>query len=87
MVSKIKTLPQQAKEGALEKGDRETVADSPLAVSPMRPYSSSPQPRSVATSHMTRSTRSCTRRRSIPSRSRMSSPCSARWALSPSLRI
>ena len=31
MVSKIKTLPQQAKEGALEKEDRETVADSPLA--------------------------------------------------------
>src|SRR3954453_7023528 len=31
MVSKIKTLPQQAKEGALKKEDRETVADSPLA--------------------------------------------------------
>src|SRR6266478_1903983 len=31
MVSKIKTLPQQDKEGALEKEDRETVADSPLA--------------------------------------------------------
>ena len=31
MVSKIKTLPQQAKEGALEKEDRETVADSPRA--------------------------------------------------------
>ena len=29
MVSKIKTLPQQAKEGALEKEDR--VANSPLA--------------------------------------------------------
>src|SRR5262249_19892622 len=31
MVSKIKTLPQQDKEGALEKEDRETVADSALA--------------------------------------------------------
>src|SRR5438876_4172377 len=31
MVRKIKTLPQQDKEGALEKEDRETVADSPLA--------------------------------------------------------
>jgi RNA polymerase primary sigma factor len=31
MVSKIKTLPQQDKEGALEKEDREIVADSPLA--------------------------------------------------------
>ena len=31
MVSKIKTLPQRDKEGALEKEDRETVADSPLA--------------------------------------------------------
>src|SRR5258706_10121330 len=31
MVSKIKSLPQQDKEGALEKEDRETVADSPLA--------------------------------------------------------
>jgi hypothetical protein len=59
MVSKIKTLPQRAKEGALEKEDRETVADSPLAVSPMRPHSSSAPPRSMATSHMTRSTRSC----------------------------
>ena len=79
MVSKIKTLPQQDKEGALEKEDRETVADSPLAglsdaaVQLIRP------PRSVATSHMTRSTRSCPRRRSIPSRSRMSSPCSVGW--------
>jgi hypothetical protein len=48
MVSKIKTLPQRAKEGALEKEDRETVADSPLAVSPMRPHSSSAPPRSMA---------------------------------------
>jgi RNA polymerase primary sigma factor len=31
MVSKIKTLPRQDKEGALEKEDREIVADSPLA--------------------------------------------------------
>jgi RNA polymerase primary sigma factor len=31
MVSKIKTLPQRDKEGALEKEDREIVADSPLA--------------------------------------------------------
>jgi RNA polymerase primary sigma factor len=31
MISKIKTLPQQDKEGALEKEDRETVADSPPA--------------------------------------------------------
>jgi RNA polymerase primary sigma factor len=31
MVSKIKTLPQQDKERALEKEDREIVADSPLA--------------------------------------------------------
>ena len=31
MVSKIKTLPQQDKEEALEKEDRETAPDSPLA--------------------------------------------------------
>ena len=31
MVTKIKTLPRQDKEGALEKEDRETAADSPLA--------------------------------------------------------
>ena len=31
MISKIKTLLQHDKEGALEKEDRETVADSPLA--------------------------------------------------------
>ena len=31
MVRKIKTLPQQDKEGALEKEDCEIVADSPLA--------------------------------------------------------
>ncbi len=73
MVSKIKTLPQRDKEGALEKEDREIVADSPLA------GLSDAAARSVATSHMTRSTRSCPRRRSIPSRSRMSSPCSVGW--------
>ena len=42
--------------------------------------SSSAPPRSAAMSPMTRSTRYCPRRRSIPSRSRMSSRCSARWA-------
>ena len=80
MVSKIKTLPQQAKEGAPEK---EVARPSRIArwpASPMRPYSSSAPPRSAATSHMTRSTRYCPRRRSIPSRSRMCSPCSAGWA-------
>src|SRR5947209_10360368 len=50
------------------------------STSPMRrSRSSSAPPRSAATSPMTRSTRCCPPRRSIPSRSRTCSPCSARW--------
>ena len=78
MVSKIKTLPQQDKEGALEKEDREMVADSPLAglsdaaVQLIR----SAKKRGYVTHDQINS---CPRRRSIPSRSRMSSPCSVGW--------
>jgi hypothetical protein len=79
MVSKIKTLPQQDKEGALKKEDRETVADSALAGLSDAAVRSSAPPRSAASSHVTRSTRYCPRRRSIPSRPRMSSPCSVGW--------
>jgi len=79
MVSKIKTLPQQDKEGALEKEDREIVADSPLAglsdaaVQLIR----SAKKRGYVTHDQINSVLPW--RRSIPSRSRMSSPCSVGW--------
>ena len=82
MVTKTKAAQKEKeKEEAPEKKvPRRPTRRCRCSISPMRPSrSSSAPPRSAATSPMTRSIRSCPPRRSIPSRSRTFSPCSARW--------